>query len=179
MNVTGLRDWARKGTGGIEAEANAIFYKVLKTSADLASYLNNTDLASAWTMNAYSVKQAYNDVFWSPSLGMYVDNATTTLTPQDANSFAVLFNLTLNDSQAQSISERLTKNWGQYGAVAPELPDNVSPFIGGFEIQAHFVSGNDERALDLIRREWGYMLYTNLSVQSTLLEGYTSNGSLL
>ena len=30
----------------------------------------------------------------------------------------------------------------------------------------------------LPRREWGYMLYTNLSVQSTLLEGFTANGSL-
>ena len=33
-------------------------------------------------------------------------------------------------------------------------------------------------AMDLLRREWGYMLYTPLSVQSTLLEGYTGNGSL-
>ena len=46
------------------------------------------------------------------------------------------------------------------------------------KLQAHFISGNDRRALDLLRREWGYMLYTNLSVQSTLLEGYTANGSL-
>ena len=64
------------------------------------------------------------------------------------------------------------------GAVAPELPDTISPFIGSFELQAPFVSGNDDRAMDLLRREWGYMLYTNLSVQSTLLEGYTANGSL-
>lgn len=46
------------------------------------------------------------------------------------------------------------------------------------QLQAHFESGNDERAMDLLRREWGYMLYTNLSVQSTLLEGFTANGSL-
>ncbi|THV05173.1 alpha-L-rhamnosidase, partial [Dendrothele bispora CBS 962.96] len=29
-----------------------------------------------------------------------------------------------------------------------------------------------------LHREWGYILYTNLSVQSTLLEGFTANGSL-
>jgi hypothetical protein len=28
MNVTGLRDWARQGGGGINAEGNAILYKV-------------------------------------------------------------------------------------------------------------------------------------------------------
>lgn len=32
--------------------------------------------------------------------------------------------------------------------------------------------------MDLLHREWGYMLYTPLSVQSTLLEGFTANGSL-
>ena len=32
--------------------------------------------------------------------------------------------------------------------------------------------------MDLLHREWGYMLYTNLSVQSTLLEGFTANGSI-
>lgn len=32
--------------------------------------------------------------------------------------------------------------------------------------------------MELLRREWGYMLYTNLSVKSTLLEGFTANGSL-
>ena len=46
------------------------------------------------------------------------------------------------------------------------------------QLQAHFASGNDDRAMDLLRREWGYMLYTNLSVESTLLEGFTANGSL-
>lgn len=126
---------------------------------------------------------------------MYRDNDTTTLCPQDANSFAVLFNLTTSD-QASSISAGLAKNWNDLGPIAPELPDTISPFISGFEVrltlandsknvklmkvklQAHFLSGNDDRAMDLLRREWGYMLYTNISVQSTLLEGFTANGSL-
>ncbi|KAI5119351.1 hypothetical protein M0805_004028 [Coniferiporia weirii] len=178
MNVTGLRDWARLGGGGINAEGNALLYKVLTNSADLAGYLGLSDLASSWTKNATVFKQTFNDYFWVESLGMYRDNDTTTLCPQDANSFAVLFNLTLNESQSNSISEGLEKNWNDLGAVAPELPDTISPFIGGFELQTHFVSGNDARAMDLLRREWGYMLTTNLSVQSTLLEGFTANGSL-
>ncbi|OCB86064.1 Six-hairpin glycosidase [Sanghuangporus baumii] len=178
INITGLRDWARLGGGGINAEGNAIYYKVLTNSADLAAYLNDTELASAYSANASIVKSAFNHEFWVESLGMYRDNTSTTLCPQDANSFAVLFNLTQNASQANSVSAGLEKNWNELGAVAPELPDTISPFIGGFELQAHFVSGNDDRAMDLLRREWGYMLYTNLSVQSTLLEGYTANGSL-
>ncbi|KAH7922494.1 glycoside hydrolase family 78 protein [Leucogyrophana mollusca] len=178
MNITGLRDWGRFGQGGHNAEGNAILYKLLTNSIDLATYMGNTTLASAWSYNASALKVKYNEAFWLPYAGMYRDNETTTLTPQDANSFAILFNLTTSPEQANTVSQGLQKNWNSFGALAPELPDTISPFIGGFEVQAHFASGNDEAAMDLLRREWGYMLTTNLSVQSTLLEGYTANGSL-
>ncbi|KAJ7197058.1 Six-hairpin glycosidase [Mycena rebaudengoi] len=178
MNVTGLRDWARLGGGGFNAEGNAILYRVLITSAALASYLNQPTLADAYLRNATVLKANFNNAFWVESLGMYRDNITTTLCPQDANSFAVLFNLTNTPAQAASISAGLEKNWNDLGPVAPELPDTISPFISGFELQAHFEAGNSSRAMDLLHREWGYMLYTDLSVESSLLEGFTANGSL-
>ncbi|KAG6908504.1 hypothetical protein DXG01_004438 [Tephrocybe rancida] len=178
INITGLRDWARLGGGGYNAEGNAILYRVLTTATELAKQLNVTSLASAWAANATSLKQKFNDAFWLEDVGLYRDNATTTLCPQDANSFAVLFNLTTSAGQADRVSEGLESNWNELGPVAPELPDTISPFISGFELQAHFESGNDARALDLLRRTWGYILYTPLSVQSTLLEGFTANGSL-
>ncbi|KAH9856209.1 Six-hairpin glycosidase [Lenzites betulinus] len=178
MNVTGLRDWARLGGGGYNSEGNALLFQVLVTASDLASHVNATGLASAWSANATALKQRFNEVFWLPSAGMYRDNDTTTLCPQDANSMAVLFNLTTSAKQALSVSKGLTENWNDLGPIAPELPDTISPFISGLELQAHFATGNDARAMDLLHREWGYMLYTNLSVQSTLLEGFTANGSL-
>lgn len=178
MNVTGLRDWARLGGGGHNSEGNALLYKVLTTAADLANYVNDTFLSSAWATNATNLKVKFNEAFWVESAGLYRDNVTTTLHPQDANSFAVLFNLTTSKEQSARVSAGLENNWNDLGAVAPELPLTISPFISGFELQAHFVSGNDARALDLLRREWGYILNTNLSVHSTLLEGFTSNGSI-
>ncbi|KAJ7118101.1 glycoside hydrolase family 78 protein [Mycena epipterygia] len=178
MNVTGLRDWARLGGGGFNAEGNAILYRVLLTSADLATAMNLPTLAAAWTQNATALKANFNDAFWVEELGMYRDNVTTTLCPQDANSFAVLFNITTSPAQAAAVSAGLEKNWNDLGPVAPELPDTISPFISGFELQAHFVAGNASRAMDLLHREWGYMLYTNLSVESSLLEGFTANGSI-
>ncbi|KIY48060.1 glycoside hydrolase family 78 protein [Fistulina hepatica ATCC 64428] len=179
MNITGLRDWGRLGGGGINAEGNALLHKVLTSAADLASWLNLTEDAVAYNVNASALKRRFNMEFWLEDRGMYRDNSSTTLCPQDANSFAVLYNLTMDDVQATSVSAGLEENWVELGAVAPELPDNISPFIGGFELQAHFEASDDRRALDLLHREWGYMLYTNLSVQSTLLEGYTANGSLM
>ncbi|KAK0200591.1 Six-hairpin glycosidase [Desarmillaria ectypa] len=180
MNVTGIEDWARLGGGGYNAEGNAILYKasfLLLTASDLANYMRDDSLSAAWAANATALKVKYNKAFWVESAGMYRDNLTTTLYPQDANSFAVLYNLTLSDNQKIAVSEGLEKNWNDLGPVSPELPDNISPFISGFEA-THFEAGQDNRALDLLRREWGYMLYTNLSVQSTLLEGFTANGSL-
>ncbi|KAJ8522266.1 hypothetical protein ONZ45_g1136 [Pleurotus djamor] len=178
MNVTGLRDWARLGGGGINSAGNALLYRVLVTASELASHLKDTALSSAFAKNASDIKSKFNEVFWLPSVAMYRDNQTTTLCPQDANSFAVVFNLTDSVDKAVSISEGLQKNWNSLGSIAPELPHTISPFIGGFELQAHFIAGNDDLAMDLLRREWGYMLYTDLSVQSTLLEGYNSDGSI-
>ncbi|KDQ54652.1 glycoside hydrolase family 78 protein [Jaapia argillacea MUCL 33604] len=178
MNVTGLRDWARLGGGGINSEGNALLYRVLVTASELATYMNDTTHSAAWSQNATALKTAFNAAFWDPTQGLYLDNTTTTLCPQDANSMAVLFNITTSPEQAQSVSEGLQRNWNALGPVPPELPDTISPFISGLELQAHFVSGNDAVAMDLLRREWGYMLYTNISVESTLLEGFTANGSL-
>lgn len=152
INITGLRDWARLGGGGYNAEGNALLYRVgdtyhtifvisyylpfqlLVTAADLANYLNNTALSIAWSNNATALKTKFNDAFWLESAGLYRDNQTTTLCPQDANSFAVLYNLTTSATQANRISEGLQKNWNDLGPVAPELPDTISPFIGGFEV---------------------------------------------
>ncbi|KAL0952961.1 hypothetical protein HGRIS_007172 [Hohenbuehelia grisea] len=178
MNVTGLRDWARLGGGGINSAGNALLYRVLVTASELASHVNNPSLATAYAKNATTLKTNFNDVFWLSSAGMYRDNQTTTLCPQDANSFAVVFNLTTSSAQDASISRGLTKNWNSIGSIAPELPNTISPFIGGFELQAHFIAGNDNVAMDLLRREWGFMLYTPLSVESTLLEGFNSDGSI-
>ncbi|OCH87854.1 Six-hairpin glycosidase [Obba rivulosa] len=178
LNVTGLRDWGRLGQGGHNAEANALLYKVWTNSISLAGPFSDFALASAWSRNASALKERFNEVFWLPSRGLYRDNDTTTLCPQDANSLAVIFNLTTSNTQAAAVSQGLAQNWNDLGPIAPELPDTISPFISGFELQAHFESGNDTRAMDLLRREWGYMLYSNLSVQSTLLEGFTANGSL-
>lgn len=178
LYVTATGDWGRLWQGGYNSEANAILYKALTISVDLATIMNDTALAAAYAANASSLKTRFNEGFWSPTEGMYRDNLTSKLYPQDANSLAVLFNLTIFAEQASSVSAGLTRYWNEVGAVSPELPDNVAPFIGAMELQAHFASGNDARAMDLLRVQWGYMLYTPISVQSTLLEGYTSNGSL-
>ncbi|KAF8893770.1 Six-hairpin glycosidase-like protein [Infundibulicybe gibba] len=146
-------------------------------AADLANHVGDTALSSRYVANASSIKAAFNEILWDDAAGMF-RTVTSRLHPQDGNSLAILFNLTNTAAQNAAVSKGLTTFWTDIGPLSPELNDTIIPFVGGFEVQAHFIAGEGERALDLLHREWGYMLYTNLSVQSTLLEGFTANGSL-
>lgn len=102
----------------------------------MASWLNDTDLASKYAANASALKSTFNEAFWLADRGLYRDNDTTTFCAQDGNSVAVVFNLTESAEQAVAISDGLTENWSVYGSIAPELPDTIAPFIGGFEVRS-------------------------------------------
>ncbi|KIY53443.1 Six-hairpin glycosidase, partial [Fistulina hepatica ATCC 64428] len=171
-------DWGREAAGGQNSAANAIWYYALIKGYELATVVGDGDLATECAYNASVAKAAFNSLLWDESAGMYCDNATTTMHPQDGNSLAVLFNLTETTEQSKNVSEGLTQFWTDIGPLCPELPDTIIPFIGGFEVKAHFVAGEGERALDLLRSEWGYMLYSNITTRSTFIEGYTADGSL-
>ncbi|KAJ3575453.1 hypothetical protein NPX13_g4031 [Xylaria arbuscula] len=177
LNVTGTRDWARLVQGFNNSEANMILYRTLTTGSYLASLIGDDDLRATYNDRAAALSSAINTHLWDSAYGAFRDNATdTTLYPQDANSLAILFNLT-SAEQDQSISPRLVENWNDIGAVSPELPGQISPFISSFEIQSHFLAGNATRALDLIHRSWGWYLNHPNGTASTVIEGYLEDGS--
>ena len=178
LNVTGIRDWARLQQGFHNTEANMILYRTLLTGSSLATWMSNPALASSWTSQAEALKSAINAQTFNSSYGAFKDNDTaTTLHPQDANSLALLFNVTDSATKASNISSLLTVNWTPIGPVTPELPDNISPFITSFEIGAHLAVREAQRTLDLIRTAWGFIINNKNSTESTLLEGYLANGS--
>ncbi|KAI0408509.1 Six-hairpin glycosidase-like protein [Xylaria palmicola] len=175
--VTGTRDWARLVQGFNNTEANVILFRTLTTSSYLAARMGDKALSATYQDRAAALSAAINTHLWDSSYGAFRDNATATrLYPQDANSLAVLFNLT-TAAQDQSISARLVENWNALGAVSPELPGQISPFISSFEIQSHFLAGHAPRALDLIRRSWGWYLNHPNGTGSTVIEGYLADGS--
>ncbi|ORY04960.1 bacterial alpha-L-rhamnosidase domain protein [Clohesyomyces aquaticus] len=180
LNQSGTRDWARWRTGFNNTEANIILYHTLTTGASLATWMNSTtNHSSLWTSRAASLRTAITKHCYDPLYGAFKDNATSTsLHPQDANSMALLFNLIPpNSSAASSVSTRLTQNWTPIGAITPELPENISPFISSFEIQAHLTINRADRALDLIRRTWGWYANHPNGTGSTVIEGYLANGT--
>jgi hypothetical protein len=183
LNVTGTRDWARVTQGGNNTEANVILYHTLTTGAKLAAWQNLPSLSDDYRSQADRLAESIHTHLWDEPASSFRDNATTTdLHPQDANSMALLFglaseNTTQHPSLASRISQSLTKNWTPIGAEAPELPSNISPFISSFEIQGHFTAKHADRALDLIRRSWGWYLNHPNGTGSTVVEGYLTNGS--
>ncbi|KAJ5784783.1 uncharacterized protein N7503_009995 [Penicillium pulvis] len=178
LDVTGIRDWARWQQGYNNTEAQMILYHTLKTGSSLATWAGDTTgLSSTWDSRAEKLKEAINTYCWDESYGAFKDNATDTdLHPQDANSMAVLFGVVDSD-RAGKISNNLLKNWTPIGPNSPELPDNICPFITSFEIQSHFLVQKPSRALDLIRRTWGWYINNPNGTESTVIEGYLVNGT--
>ena len=151
LNVTGTRDWARWQQGFNNTEANFILYRTLLTDAQLAEWQGYTSVTSNWTTLAGTLIANINNWCFDDSYGAFKDNATnTTLHPQDANSFSILFNATTLERE-QSIADKLVDNWTPIGPNSPGLPGNISPFITSFELQARFSISDTQRALTLLR----------------------------
>lgn len=181
-NVTTPADWLRFGMGGHNIEANAILYFVLNLGTNLANLLGDTSMfVQSWPALAEGIKSAANNQLWDPKLNLYRDNDTQPLTdlhPQDGNAWAIISNLTLNSERARNISEALQARWGPYGAPAPEAGETVSPFVSGFELQAHYRAGRPAAAVNLTKLMWGFMLDDPRMTNSTFIEGYSTNGDL-
>lgn len=178
LNVTRTQDWARSGQGGENISANALLYAALKGGVTLAQAKGDSALAASWSDKAAAIKTAANSRLWDASKGMYKDNPTSALYPQDGNSLAVWYGLTDSTAKAKSIVAGLGNNWGIYGPTTPEWGSNVSPFAGGMELNARFTANDDFGALAQIRRTWGHMLNSDIGTKSTFWEGIKADGGL-
>jgi hypothetical protein len=178
LNVTGTSDWARDGQGGENIEANALLYQALNGGAALATVEGDGADATAWRQRAATLKAAANSLLWNPTVGLYRDNPTSTVYPQDGNSLAVWYGLTDSQAKNTSIARTSQARWNQYGARTPEKANGgaIGTFPGSMEVQAHFTAGDDTAALALIRREWGYMLTSPTGTGSTFWEGFLADG---
>ena len=178
-NVTTILDWLRFGMGGHNIEANAIFFYTLQLGVTLANIENDTATADRWAQLASGIQSAAMSLLWQPSVGLFRDNETTTLAPQDGNAWAVKSGLITSPSQVAQISSALQARWSPYGAPAPEAADTISPFISGFELETHFIANHTDAALALVRNMWAdFMLDDPRMTNSTFIEGYSVTGAL-
>ena len=180
IDLTGLAnvltpfDWLRFGMGGHNIEANAILFYTLNLGVTLARLENDTLTAERWAQLASRIQATAVPLLWQPSVGLFRDNETTTLAPQDGNAWAVKSGLVTSPSQVAQISSALQARWGPHGAIAPEAANSTSPFISGFELETHFMANRTDAALALVRTLWAdFMLDDPQMTNSTFVEGYS------
>ena len=82
-----------------------------------------------------------------------------------------------NQTRANAISLYLASNWNEFGSQTPEWGNNIATFPGSAEVHSHFIAGNGVRALQLLTLQWGYMLHSPHSTNSTFWEGYNNDGT--
>lgn len=170
-NDLGDRDFAYiHRTGTVVAYYNAQYAYVLGQAVQLARWVGTPADAARWAAREQRVADAFTPGFWNPALGVFNDTTVDRLThPQDGNAFAVLAGMA-TDAQATSaltyLWEHDRRDYGNtivdadtwdsptWGQLASE---RVYPFMSFYELLAWFRVGRADAALNLIRREWGYM----------------------
>jgi hypothetical protein len=162
------------------AEVNMLLYRALITSSKLATWIggsSNILLSKYYVEKAEAVKNDINTKLFSSTSSQYFDRPSRrSLYPQSANALSILHDVAPFSSK-YAISSSLTKNWTPYGPQVPELLGTISPFISSLELHAHFSIGETFRALDLLRRTWSWYLTHPLGTQSTMIEGFSVDGT--
>lgn len=174
--VCGL-DWGRSVLEGHSLSLNVLLYASLVCAVEIGSLLSETDSQlGVWIHAAEVLHTRINDVLWDSERGLYKDNVSNGLYPQDGNCLAVYYGV-CDGERAKIVSEKLFARWNQFGPVNPESNGMISMFISGLEVLAHHQAGRTLRALSLIRQTWSYALNAPWSVNSSLVEGFYKDGT--
>ncbi len=167
---------------GEESMANVLFWRVLTTGAELATQMEQSEVSAELLTEADRVRSAIDRHLWDEEAGAlqwYPDRAD--IHPQSANSLAAWWGL-LDGDRADRAREHLrSTNWVEGGARTPERSDDLQLLFGSFELQAQ-LSGDRESqvaALDLMERQWGWMLENPEGPQSTFWESLRESGQIV
>jgi hypothetical protein len=157
--------------GEVVAYYNAIYAYALQQTAGTATWVGDAVHHGAWSARSENVRAAFGGAFWDDRAGAFRDSVGDSEThPQDAAAFAALAGLGTPAQRAASLTYLWNHGKQEYGntivdSQAWDGPNwgwqanlRVYPFISYFEVLARFESGEDANALDLIGREWGYMM---------------------
>lgn len=144
---------------------NALYYKSLLCMATLADVMND-ERAKEWRNMAQQVHKSFNERLWNEDTGAYLDTYDTSYLPQDGNALAMLFGLA-DERQASLIMKTLEeRSWTPYGSTILDKlmthtmngNETISPLMQTMEIEARFLHGDVQGAMELTKRFWGTML---------------------
>lgn len=163
---------------------NALYVLALDNAASMAQYLGHQDDATRWSARARNVSAAMERNF-DTSAGAFYDgtcgDAFCNTHAQDGNSLSIVSGVA-NSTRAKSILSYLsTNNSRPYGNafydndVIGPFSQRVYAFVSYFEIEARFITGLADSALEEIRRLYGWM--SSHDPEVTMWEGIGANGT--
>ena len=154
----------------VVAYYNARYAVALREGAELARWADAPAAAAAWEARAATLAQGISRLFWDMSAGAFRDTPDAAVVhAQDGNAFAVLAGAGSAAQRRSALDYLAAHNAYDYGNSISDADawdgwpwgdgsrQRAYPFISFFEVQARFREGLDASAIELIRREWGYM----------------------
>lgn len=163
-------------------QANAILYHTLNMATRLAAVVGDDSVTDTYQSAMAGIKEAINERLWDPEQNLFFDNdedqTASAVHPQDGNSWVIVAGV-VDAERAAAISTSLSNRWTPYGSPAPEAGATISPFASGFEVQAHYLAGHPERAVELMEFMWHDFMYADPRMtQSSFVEGYSTDGTI-
>jgi hypothetical protein len=168
---------------GEEAMGNVLYWRLLTTGSDLAAAQGDDALATEMREESERVAAAIDEHLWDDETGAlqwYPDRAD--VHPQSANSLAVWWGLLDEQRGDRAMAALREQNWVERGARTPERDDDLQLLFGSFELQAQLAAGDpaaQEAAVDLMKRQWGWMLENPQGPQSTFWESLRESGEIV
>ena len=144
---------------------NALFYKSLTSMAYLAKEMGENEKAEKWQALSEKVKSAINETLWSEEKQSYVDSMADYIS-HDGNLIPLYFGVADEKKTKAALDTIKRELWTPAGSTIlnKRITDvrggniAVSPFMSTFEAELRFQNGDDEGALEVIRRVWGSMM---------------------
>jgi hypothetical protein len=182
----GYGDYAFLPRTGPVTYYNALYVIALDNAASIAKSLGGHDKdAERWDDRARIVSAAINEHRFDAKTGAFFDgncgDAPCATHAQDGNSLSIVSGA-VNSTRAKSILDYLAANNARpYGnsfydndVLSAGFSQRVYAFISYFELEARFMSGSADSALEEIRRLYGWM--STHDPEITVWEGIGNNG---
>lgn len=156
---------------GRPSYTNVLYYWALNSASAIAHDLGEHDVSVGYVSRAFRLGENLERTLFDEEGGFFVDTtADRGRMPQDANSLAIVCGLVGEPSIAgRMLAEMRERLWVRAGSTNVDVPyyrltpgwqphnRRVLPFMNNFEALARFSAGDDEGAMELIRRCWGGM----------------------
>jgi len=156
IHAWNMFDWAAMDTPsiGVVTHQNCLAVLALNEAAELASWLGEEQLAAEWRAMAERLSDAINRHLWNEERQAYTDCL------RDGVHSKVYSQQTQTAAYMSGVArgERAKRCWELLCNPPDDFVKAGSPFFAFFLLEAYMQQGAEQEFLDLIRKDWGFMI---------------------